>query len=184
MRYRRLHREPPRVDFMTKMIAEREKNGTPSFQELTAQAGMLVRAGSETTSTALAGITYYLGRNRQVYDKLARSIQEAFSSAEDINGKSTDALVYLKAVIEEGLRLFPPIAVGLPRVSPGETVDGFFVPEGTIVYTSGFAAAHNEANFSNAESFTPERWLDPECQDKKHASQPFSLGNRGCLGRK
>ena len=183
MRCRRLHSEPPRVDFMTKMIAEREKNGTP-VEELTAQAGMLVRAGSETTSTALSGITYYLGCNRQVYDKLVQEIREKFGSAEEITGKSTDTLSYLKAVIEEGLRLFPPIAVGLPRVSPGETVDGYFIPKGAIVYTSGFAATHSEANFCNASNFIPERWVDPDCQDKKHASQPFSLGNRGCLGRK
>ncbi len=169
---------------MTKMISEREKNGSPSFQELTAQAGMLVRAGSETTSTALSGITYYLGGNRQVYDKLVREIRQRFHSAEEINGKSTDALVYLKAVIEEGLRLFPPIAVGLPRVSPGETVDGYFIPKGAIVYTSGFAATHSESNFRNASSFIPERWIEVDCPDKKTASQPFSLGSRGCLGRK
>ena len=168
---------------MTKMIADREKNGTP-LQELTAQAGMLVRAGSETTSTALSGITFYLGQSPQAYAKLVQEIRDKFSSADDINGKSTDTLPYLKAVIEEGLRLFPPIAVGLPRVSPGETVDGYFIPKGAIVYTSTFAASHSEANFHQASDFVPERWIDPECQDKKSGSQPFSLGHRGCLGRR
>ena len=180
---RRLQTDPMRVDFMTKMIAEREKNGT-SFQELTAQAGMLVRAGSETTSTALSGLTYFLCRHPLVYDKLVREIREKFSSYEQITGQSTDTLQYLKAVIEEGLRLYPPIAIGLPRVSPGETVDGYFVPEGTIVYVSSWAATHSESNFNQAFEFNPERWIDPECKDKKNASQPFSLGNRGCLGRK
>ena len=181
--HRRLQNDPPRVDFMTKMIAESEKNGT-SLPELTSQAGMLVRAGSETTSTSLSGITYYLGRSPRVYNKLAREIRGAFNQADEIDGKSTDSLVYLKAVIDEGLRLFPPFAVGLPRVSPGTTIDGYFVPMGSIVYSSSFSAAHSERNFVQASEFIPERWIDPAYQDKKNASQPFSLGSRGCLGRK
>ena len=165
------------------MIAEREKNGT-SLQELTAQAGMLVRAGSETTATTLSGITYYLCRNPRVYGKLAREVRETFSSSDQINGQSTDSLQYLKAVIEEGLRLHPPFAIGLPRVSPGEIVDDHFVPKGAVVYVSSWAATHSESNFHQAFEFIPERWIDSDCRDKKNASQPFSLGSRGCLGRK
>ena len=165
------------------MIAERENNGT-SLQELTAQAGMLVRAGSETTATTLSAITYYLGRNPRVYDKLAREIRERFNDSDQISGQSTDSLEYLKAVIEEGLRLHPPFAIGLPRVSPGETIDGHFVPKGAIVYVSSWTATHSEYNFHQAFEFIPERWIDSDHGDKKGASQPFSLGSRGCLGRK
>ena len=168
---------------MTKIIAEREKNGT-SLQELTAQAGMLVRAGSETTATAMSGLTYYLCSNPRVYGKLAREIRETFSSYDQINGQSTGSLPYLSAVVDEGLRLYPPIAMGLPRVSPGETVDGIFVPQGAIVYVSSWAATHSEKNFRRPFEFIPERWIGSECSDEKSASQPFSLGARGCLGRK
>ena len=166
-----------------KLISEREKNGT-SFQTLQSQASALVVAGSETTATSLSAITYYLCRNPKVYDKLAREIRGAFSNYDQITGRSTDSLIYLKAVIEEGLRLYPPIPIGLPRVSPGETVDGYYVPQGNVVFVSGWAATHSGMNFHNPLDFIPERWLDPECQDKKTASQPFLLGSRSCLGRK
>ena len=175
--------DPPRTDLLTKMIAEREKNGT-SLQELSAQAGMLVRAGSETTATSLSAITYYLGCNQRAYDKLAQEIRENFDSSDQITGCSTDSLQYLKAVIEEGLRLHPPFAIGLPRISPGEKVDGHFVSKGATVYVSSWAATHSEENFHQAFEFVPERWIDRDYGDKRAASQPFSLGSRGCLGRK
>lgn len=164
------------------MISEREKNNT-SYEELQSQANLLVIAGSETTATGLSGTTYYLCRNRRVYDKLAREIREAFSDYSHINGRSTEALPYLKAVIEEGLRIYPPIPTGPPRVSPGETVDGHYVPKGTVLSVSGWSATHYENNFHRPFEFIPERWIDPNCKDEKTASQPFLLGSRVCLGR-
>lgn len=54
----------------------------------------------------------------------------------------------------------------------------------TEVYTSAWTVTHDERNFPEATKFKPERWLDADAVDVKEASQPFSLGSRGCLGRK
>lgn len=54
----------------------------------------------------------------------------------------------------------------------------------TEIYTSAWTVTHDEANFSQPDDFIPERWLSPDNKDRKEASQPFSLGLRGCLGRK
>ena len=145
---------------------------------------MLVRAGSETTATSLSALTYYLCRTPRAYQKLAQEIRETFNNYEQIDGPAVSSLPYLSAVIEEGLRLFPPFAMGLPRVSPGETVDNNLIPPGAVVYVSTWAASHSEMNFHQPYDFIPERWIDPQCKDVKGASQPFSLGARGCLGRK
>ena len=53
----------------------------------------------------------------------------------------------------------------------------------TEVYTSAWTLTHDEANFTEPYKFKPERWL-PGTEDTLEASQPFSLGTRGCLGRK
>ncbi|KAI5458350.1 benzoate 4-monooxygenase cytochrome P450 [Mariannaea sp. PMI_226] len=181
---KRLNTEPERIDFLTKMIANREKDGT-SFRQLQSQADMMVVAGSETTATALSGITYYLCHNKNVYDKVAEEVRSSFSRYEDITAQATESLPYLKAVIEEGLRLYPPVPIGLPRVSPGEIVDGYFIPKGTIVSVSSWASTHSEQNFHHPFEFIPERWLgkDKESGNLLSASQPFSIGSRGCLGR-
>ena len=166
------------------MISERDDWAGVNIQELQSQATVLTVAGSETTATALCGITYYLCRNPEVYHKLVSEVRSAFQSFDQITGFTTENLEYLKAVIQEGLRLYPPIAAGLPRVSPGEMVDGYYVPGGAIVSVNTWVAGHVEANFCDAFSFKPERWIDPACKDDKAASQPFLLGSRVCLGRK
>ena len=54
----------------------------------------------------------------------------------------------------------------------------------TEVYTSVWTVHHDAANFDRPYDFLPERWLDPKSKDIKEASQPFSVGPRGCIGRK
>lgn len=52
------------------------------------------------------------------------------------------------------------------------------------MYTSAWTVTHDEKYWHEPFAFKPERWIDPDCKDVKEASQPFSLGPRGCLGRK
>lgn len=179
-----------RDDFFSHLLREKA-NGpkiTPEF--ILAQSTTLIVAGSETTGTALSGMTYFLLKQPEALRHLQEEIRTAFTANSDINSDSTASLAYLSAVIEEGLRLYPPVATGLPRDSPGATVDGFFVPAGAVVNVSGYVATHNEEYFTDAYEFHPERWLSPThplynpryANDNKDASKPFSLGSRGCLG--
>ena len=67
----------------------------------------------------------------------------------------------------------------------GDTVCGEMLPGGTTVSVCNWAASHSARNFKNPYDFVPERWMDKEnATDKLHASQAFSLGSRGCIGRK
>lgn len=54
----------------------------------------------------------------------------------------------------------------------------------TIVSTNPVAASLSTANFESPFEFRPERWLGANDKDVLEACQPFSLGARGCLGRK
>jgi cytochrome P450 len=98
-------------------------------------------------------------------------------------------LPYMNACIEEGLRIFPPVPIGLLRTVPtgGSLIDGHSVPGGTSVCVSSWGAAHSTANFVDPDAFIPERFMaDPSqtyAADIKKAAQPFSTGPRGCIGR-
>lgn len=141
-------------------------------------------AGGETVATCLAATTYYLLNTPHALARLQSEIRGAFSSYTEINATRSQQLPYLQAVIAEGLRMFPPGSRGFPRVSPGTQISGCYVPAGVEVYTSGWTLTHDEKNFHDPYVFKAERWLDPNCQDVTEASQPFSLGPRGCIGRK
>ncbi|EAW14333.1 cytochrome P450 [Aspergillus clavatus NRRL 1] len=185
---RRLSLQANRPDFMSYILKYYDERGM-SRQEIEANAGVLILAGSETTATALSGCTFYVLKNPEVYNRLVREIRTSFQRQEDITFLSVARLPYLHAALEESLRLYPPVPGILPRKVPagGASVDGQYVPGGVTVSTASFSAARAKSNFADPDSFIPERWLknrDPKFEsDNREASQAFSLGPRNCLGK-
>ncbi|KAL9583287.1 MAG: hypothetical protein Q9203_005146 [Teloschistes exilis] len=164
-------------------LVEKVEHGKLDKEEMTAHASTLVIAGGETVSTFLGAVTYYLTRHPECLHKLQEEIRTRYGRYGEISATSAQQLPYLQAVINEGLRIYPPGSQGFPRVSPGAMIADHWVPKGAEVYTSGWSLTHDARNFHEPFSFKPERWLDPTNADVKEASQPFSLGPRGCLGR-
>lgn len=122
-----------RGDIMTFVLHEHGQDQGLTDYEMACNADIIISAGSETTGTAMTGITYYMLRNP---DKLARCVNEirsTFDTEESISFKETAAkLPYLTACIEEGLRLYPPVPTGLLRETlPGRPtlIDGHLIPE-------------------------------------------------------
>ena len=71
-------------------------------------------------------------------------------------------------------------------VTPGGAlIAGQYVPAGTSVAMQQYAACRSELNFHRPDKFLPERWLgEAEFKDdRRNASQPFSVGIRNCIGR-
>jgi cytochrome P450 len=94
-------------------------------------------AGSETGATALAGILRMLVQHKGVLHRLTQELRSTFKQEEDINVASTSNLSYLNAVIDEGMRLCPPVAIAIPRIVPkgGDTVCGQWVPEDVCIFS-------------------------------------------------
>ncbi|PSS02461.1 cytochrome P450 [Coniella lustricola] len=158
-----------------------------SLAQLRMMSSLLIAAGSETTATLLSGVTYLLGKNPEALAKITQEVRTAFSSEEEINFQSVNALQYMLACLDEALRVYPPVPIGMPREVPkgGWTIAGQFVAEDTIVSLYHYALYHNERYFKDAEGFHPERWLgDPRfASDDRELFQPFQLGPRNCIGR-
>ncbi|KAI1132297.1 cytochrome P450 monooxygenase [Nemania abortiva] len=184
----RLALEGGRPDFMNAMITPDAK-GQPamSYQQLLDNADLLIGAGSETTATTLSGITSLLCAHPDVYAKMYNEVKTTFATEEEITLLSVQSLDYMKAVIDEGLRIYPAAGGTSPRVMAegGGTIDGIYLPAGTIIDLWHWSTYHDPANFKDPESFIPERWLgDPRFDsDDKEAFQPFSLGGRNCIGK-
>jgi cytochrome P450 len=169
-----------REDFFAHIL--RKEKGNLDVVHLREQAKILILAGSETTTNLLASAMFYLLRCPDKMAKLQAEIRSVFSSMDEITADSVSNLEYLNAVIEEGLRIFPPTPVGPPRVSTGATVDGVYVPKGTVVSVETWTTSHDDRNFTRPYEFIPERWIGEGLGDRKDASRAFSLGPRGCLG--
>lgn len=103
-----------------------------SFEQLSANAEILVLAGSETTATLLSGCTYLLLTNPEKMEKLKHEVRSAFANDGEITASSVNKLPYMLGVLNEALRLYPPVTSSLVRVVPpgGDMVTEHWVPEG------------------------------------------------------
>jgi cytochrome P450 len=110
----------------------KEKGEVIPREEIVMNMGLLIFAGAETTSSALSSIIRQLVRNPEALKKAQVEIRGAFKTESDITVGNVAKLTYLNAVIQEGIRLGPPAAVGIPRVVPkeGASVCGRWVPGG------------------------------------------------------
>jgi cytochrome P450 len=126
---KRIDQKTDRPDFMSYVLQHNDEKGM-SRGEINATFNLLMIAGSETTATLLSGCTYLLQKHPQVLQKLQDEIRNAFSTDEEITMLSVSHLKYLDAVIEESLRLYPPVPVALNRTTPpeGAEICGQWVP--------------------------------------------------------
>ncbi|CAK4032813.1 Isotrichodermin C-15 hydroxylase [Lecanosticta acicola] len=185
---RRLKRTPEQPDLWSKILEKSQGPGGLTVDELHSNASLFMVAGTETTATALSGTTYHLLTSDPSYlRKLTEEIRSTHSTFDDITLESVARLTYLQAVLREGMRMYPPVPVALPRKVPkgGSMLCGEFVPEDTIVGVHHLATYRNEEHFKKPYEFRPERWLgDPEFKDDHlDALEPFSFGPRNCLGK-
>lgn len=107
------------------------KTETLNNVELMIMASSFVVAGG-TTSSALTAASFFLLRKPETMKRLVEEIRSAFKSEDEITAASTTDLLYLRAVIDETLRLYAPSPCALPRFVPskGEIVDGKWIPGG------------------------------------------------------
>lgn len=179
-------------------LLEAQKSETGLLQysqsDVASEANLLVIAGSDTTSTIFAAMFFYLTRNPEIYHKLTSEIRKTFAVVDDIrSGTKLSSCHYLRAVIDETMRMNPPGGAELSReVLPGGlTVDGEFFDQGTNIGTALYCLHHDEQIFPNPFAFQPERWI---ADDKagisaesvaraEAAFAPFSIGSRGCIGK-
>jgi len=180
-------------DFLYYVMKQQDK-GDLNKNEVIVNGALFIIAGTETTAGFLTGLFNLLTRpgNTHILDRLTQEIRNNFKTDAELTFQALNELPYLGAVIDEGLRIFPSAPIGFTRSVPsgGDTVCGNYLPGGTTVSVCMWAATHSARNFSDPYIFRPERWLDREpgasvnyAGDKLSASNAFSLGPRGCIGK-
>lgn len=161
-----------------------------SLPELWAEANNLIVAGSDTSAITMTATFFYLTRNERCLEKVTSEVREVFKG-QDIDtvrtGGALNGCKYLRACIDEAMRMSPPVPGILPRsVLPGGfEIDGHFLQEGTEVAVGTYTIHHNPKYFPEPFEYHPERWLKegPELEVAQKAFAPFSLGPRGCIGK-
>lgn len=187
------YRSGEKLDDFFQALME-DKNGHANnleWGEIVAEVSIMMNAGSATTAIAMTNVLYQLLKNPELMKKVVEEIDAALEDDDESDDTGTIAydkvkhLPYLRACLDESLRLFPPTPHGLPRETPADGVNilGDYIPGGVSVAMSAFVAHRNEAIFPQAGKYIPERWLGEEGKALQPYFLAFSAGARGCIGR-
>jgi cytochrome P450 len=162
----------------------------------------------------MAATIFYLVRNPKALQKASDEVHTKFSNVEEITqGAQLSACTYLRACIDEAMRMSPSVGGIAPReVLPGGiTIDGTHVPAGVVVGTPHYTIHHNGAYYPEPFAYVPERWIvgaqssslssssspfyvktsggavstisEGDVALAQSAFCPFSIGPRGCIGK-
>ncbi|OCH86929.1 cytochrome P450 [Obba rivulosa] len=159
----------------------------------------ILLASRDTTATLLTYATYFLAEHPEVLTRLRAEVIEHCGTNKPPTFENIKAMRYLRAVINETLRLFPPVPLNTresrsePCVFPksdrtyAESEQPLYVPANTLIMTVSFLQHRNPALWGpDADVFDPDRWLDARLSRftaNPLMYTPFSAGPRICIGQ-
>ncbi len=142
----------------------------------------LIVAGHETVATALMWCFYLLSKHPSEERDIVNSIDNI------LNGRTPSAqdvytLDYVSYVVQETMRLIPPVWLITRRAEKADIIQGYCVPEGALMIMSPYITHRHPALWENPEGFDPKRW-QPEVvkQRPRFAYIPFAGGPHLCIG--
>jgi cytochrome P450 len=181
---RKEQRESEKDDLLQMLLDSRyEDSGEPmDDRRLVHEVMILFAAGHETSANALTWILYLLDRHPEEKEKVRAEIQEVLGSRPPV-AADLGKLTYLTALIEEGMRLYPPAWITDRVALEDDEFEGVSIPKGMVVVPFIYGVHHSPLLYDEPEAFRPERML-PERKKERHpfAYLPFGGGPRLCIG--
>jgi cytochrome P450 len=172
-----------RHDLLSRLVGSGDLQGHAlTNQEVKLAVLPLLFAGHETTAMALTWALFLLARHPEAQSRMAAELGRIPSSRR-VTISDVPSLRYTRWVVQESLRLYPPIW-GFGRTAERETRLGpYDVPAGTVVFISPWVLHRDARHFERPDLFDPERWSSGLARRlPPYAYLPFGAGSRSCLG--
>ena len=171
-------------DIVDRLIAARgmDSEGNMSDVQIRDEIITLMLAGHETSATALSWTFYLLSKNRKVEQQLREEIKEKLKG-ENPTHKTIQDLPYLKQVVQEAMRLYPPVPAFARKSEEETSFAGFRIPADSYIAISIYALHRHPDFWRNPEEFNPDRFISSEAHSRhSYSFLPFSAGPRACIG--
>jgi cytochrome P450 len=150
-------------------------------------ARLAIIAGTDTSTAALSYLFLELCLHPPVAAKIRAELSAHNLTCDTFSVSALQSCAYLNAVIDETLRLHPPVPDGVYRLTPPEglQVGSTFIPGDVTVINPIYTVQRSGISFANPTSFLPERWLDDNHKQllNRKAFAPFATGPYGCVGK-
>lgn len=171
------------ADFLSALLSARDKDDKGlSDREVIDEVMTLVVAGYETTAGTLNWAWYEIGQHPEVEQQLLAEARAMLAETDERTAAVLPALPKIRAVLDETLRLYPPVWLYSRRVREEDELDGVTIEQGANIFLSPYLIHRSESLWPDAEEFNPDRFLTSENLEGSGHYIPFSLGPRRCIG--
>ncbi|KAG6419663.1 hypothetical protein SASPL_116172 [Salvia splendens] len=179
------------IDLMIEL--KREKPDEITWEHVKGLLMNLFVAGTDTVAAAVVWTMTGLMLRPDVMRKTQEHVREAVGLKKEgamIEEEELTKLTYLKAVVMEGLRLYPPAPLLYRTEQQGvEEIEGWEVEKGTKIIINGWAVGRDPEVWKDPEEFVPQRFLngngngnESDHREWEFKMLPFGGGRRGCPG--
>ncbi len=170
-------------DFLSMYLQATDKGAQHySDVELLDELMTLIVAGFETSANTLNWVWYLVAKHPEVEANLLLDAERHAQRVSALSPDSLTAMQYTQQVLEEALRLYPPVWLFTRRSHELDELADYDVPPDTDIYLSPFILHRSEHYWVDPEQFDPERFALTDKPKKDRPFFPFSLGPRRCLG--
>ncbi|WPB58962.1 cytochrome P450 [Xylophilus sp. GOD-11R] len=173
-------------DWLSMMMQARDKaSGEPMADRALLDESMtMIVAGHETTGSTLNWAWYLISQHPEVERELHRAIAgTAVPATAAAEGGEPDGGSYVERVLQEALRLYPPVWLFSRRAVKEDVLGGHEVMPGTDIFISPYLLHRSAEHWQNPDDFMPERFEPASAQGRhRFAYLPFSAGPRFCVG--
>jgi len=157
--------------------------GALTRQQLRNEAAVLFMAGHETTANTMAWAWYLISQDPEVEARLHEEL-DAVLGGRRPTLDDLKALTFTRAIIDETLRLYPPVPHLGRQSTAAETFQGTPMPKGSYVLVVPWLLHRHSGLWDRPDEFDPDRFLAPDQGGaSKYAYVPFSVGSRVCPGQ-
>jgi cytochrome P450 len=172
-----------REDILSRYLCTTDDEGNKFSEKYIRDAMInLILAGRDSASQLVTWTAYLLSQNPEKEKKLLQELDQELRG-ETPSLHNVKNLKYLRAVLDETLRIWPPVPIERKYALEDDRLpDGTFIPKGTVVVWSVWTMGRMSEFWDQPMEFLPERWLET---DNAHnpAFIPFLIGPRTCLGQ-
>jgi cytochrome P450 len=185
-RRRRLAEEPERVqrDILTLLLEAQDTETGRGLSEAEVKSNIItfIAAGHETTANGLAWSLYLLSQSPAWSDRVAAEARRELAPGRPREG-AADRLIETRAVVEEAIRLYPPLAAISREAIAADELAGEAIAAGTTIVIAPYVLHRHRRLWDDPDVFDPTRFL-PGARETidRYGYLPFGAGPRICIG--
>ena len=180
--YRRTGTDHGDLVSMMLMARDEETGEGLSDAQVRGEVLTMLAAGTQTTATTMAWALHVMSVRDDIQERAYAEIRTVLGDR-DPAFADLERLAYLRRVVTETLRLYPPAWILSRRAGAEVTLGGRVLPAGATLLFSPYVVHRDPASYPDPERFDPDRWSPERAKDiPRPAFIPFGAGARQCLG--